>query len=217
MAWYRHEQETVRNRNVNRFTSILKTLPHGVILTDLELKVRYLNSRAKRLIGLTKYEAWGRPMSEVLVLEGPTSAQRLRESASQVIAQGGSTSLGEHYLRSHTDESKAVRIDASPFVDQNGDTIGGLIVVSESATLFEQKAEEFQSFGSAEYHPPATEMGQLRSYLEIEIIRLALSEQSQDSYVRGYTDGQLSGNKRILQLYFGDDAVREIEAIIPDE
>ncbi len=60
-------------------------------------------------------------------------------------------------------------------------------------------------------------MGQLRSFLEVEIIRRALAEEAENLYDRGYSDGQTAANKSVLQLFFGEEAVQEMEQIVASE
>jgi PAS domain S-box-containing protein len=221
MAWYRHTRDVVRERNFERFSSILKTLPHGVVVVDQELKVRYMNTRAKKLIGLTTNESWGRPLGEIVVLEDSGAAQALQTQASAVTKNGTAGTLGEHSLRSHLDEARNVVVDISPFNDRQGDNLGALLVLTElvvhdhvDSELDDLSEEEIHA---REYYPPATQMGQLRSFLEIEIIRRALADESEDPYDRGFCDGQTAANKSVLQLFFGEEAVQEMEQIVASE
>jgi PAS domain S-box-containing protein len=218
IVWYKHGKDSVRKQSAQRFSSILRALPNGLVVTDKELNVRYLNNRAKKMIGLTKKEVWGRWVGEVVLLEGGGIAKELREGLLHVLNGGAPITLGENWIRSHLGTSMRVTVDISAFTGRQGEIIGGLIVITEPTIATDVSADSFL-FGTdeVEYHPPASELGQLRSFLEVEIIRLSLGEQSGDSYIRGFTDGQLSGNKRILQLVFGDKAVQEIDALVEEQ
>ncbi len=225
IAWYRHGRDQIRERNVERFVSILKALPHGVVVVDRELKVRYLNNRAKRIIGLTTKESWGRPVGEVVIIRDTRAAEMVRTHISAVLTEDKSGSVGEHKILSHLNDVKSIILDIAPFAAKDGENLGALLILTEllphgntaSEMLASEDEENRPLFTTSEYYPPATEMGQLRSYLEIEIIRQALSEPPEDGYNRGFVDGQLNVNKTLLQMFFGEEAVAEIEAILANE
>jgi len=224
MAWYRHGKDVLRDRNVERFAAILRGLPHGVVVVDRQLHVRYMNNRAKHLVGLTKFESWGRRLDEIILLNNAEAQQVLQNRVTTVIAGDRGATVGKQTVRSHLGGTKAARLDISPFTDRKGTVLGALIFLSvpagdvsaedESPAVGTYEAEEGGE-APREYYPPASEMGQLRSYLELEIIRLALSERTSDLYSRGTNDGQRELARTLLQIFFGDEAVREIEALVP--
>jgi two-component system, cell cycle sensor histidine kinase and response regulator CckA len=225
MTWYRHGQDIIRDRNIERFAAILKGLPHGVVLVDPERRVRYLNNRAKHMIGLTRFESWGRPLEEIVLLDSPDTRNGLLAMVDAVIAGGDGGGIGESTLKSHLEGGEPVLVEVAPFRNRLGEELGALVILSGAGTA--ETAGPDAGSGDAlvdrviappqddsRYYPPATEMGQIRSFLELEIIRQTLDAPSDDPYNQGYRDGRVELNKSLLELFFGDDALREIESII---
>ncbi len=215
MTWYRHGQDVMRDRNIERFAAILKGLPHGVVLVDREFRVRYLNNRAKRMIGLTRFESWGRHMDEIILLDAADARQTLHGTIQAVIDGSDGGNIGESALKSHIGGSEVVQVEVAPFRNRIGAELGALLILSGTPGV-EREVDLTVAAPSngTQYHPPATEMGQLRSFLELEIIRHTLDTLSDDPYTRGYSEGRLDVNKSLLELFFGDDALGEIESII---
>lgn len=107
----------------------LHSIGDGVITTDKEQFVDYLNPVAERLTGWTLDEARGRPLSEVM---------RLIEEGTQGPAQNPmQAALRDNAIRSFTADVELVRRDgstvaiedsAAPIHDRQGQVVGGVMV-----------------------------------------------------------------------------------------
>lgn len=216
VVWHKHRQDAIRNQNTRRFSSIVRALPHGIILTDGSLTVRYLNSRGKQLFGVAgTREVWGRSIFEIISVEEETFAAALRTAVPKVLNNQRSILLGEFSLGGTSDHNKRYTIEVSAFADSGTEAHGVLVIFSEygSENTTDRPADTLL-WGNEEtidYSTAIDRLGELRSYLELEIIRLSLEDQPGDAREQGVYAGRLETNKRVLELSFGADALREIE------
>jgi PAS domain S-box-containing protein len=112
----------------------LAAIGDGVIATDREGRVRFLNAAAQRLTGWRAGEAAGRPLDELLQLfderngapvECPLhAALRIRSSA---------TAGGEPALRARDGKVHPVHVNAAPIVDATEGIAGAVLVLREAA------------------------------------------------------------------------------------
>ena len=112
----------------------LAAIGDGVIATDREGRVRFLNAAAQRLTGWRAAEASGRPISELVQLfderNGSTLANPLNGSLKTRIATAAS---GEPALRARDGKVHAVLVNAAPIVDATESIAGAVLVLREAA------------------------------------------------------------------------------------
>lgn len=211
---HKHNQDVVRKQSARRFSSIVRALPHGIILTDQDLKVRYLNARAKELLAVSDTgNVWGQSLFEVLPVEEKEFEGALTAVVQSVLKDQKSEFLGRFHLTTGTDTRHPFSFEASAFNDSSTALQG--ILLTMSATHVETRRTSSLWAETEEIdHPTALDrLGELRSYLELEIIRLALEEQPRDERTAGVQEGQVQSNKRILELMFGPESLEEMEKI----
>lgn len=222
VVWNKHHHDSIRKQNAKRFSSIVSALPHGIVLTDTALKVRYLNTRAKQLLGVASTrEVWGKGFCEIVAVEEPTFEESLRSAMYRVLDDRQAAHLGEHPLRVG-DTARPYSFDVSAFADSGTRLYGVLVIISDphSAPSAAPAAEAFGAsalwggMDAEDITLGVERLGELRSYLELEIIRLSLGEPPLDTHTRGFRAGQIQGNKRVLQLVFGSEALHDVEQII---
>ncbi|MDP3700598.1 MAG: EAL domain-containing protein [Hylemonella sp.] len=127
----RHAQQLVDAMYAEKERALvtLHSIGDGVITTDREQRVDYLNPVAERLTGWALEEARGKPLAEVM---------RLVEEASQQPAVNPmGLALRDNAIRSFTSDVELVRRDgstvaiedsAAPIHDQQGQVAGGVMV-----------------------------------------------------------------------------------------
>src|SRR5688572_23346139 len=112
----------------------LAAIGDGVIATDREGRVRFLNAAAQRLTGWRATEAAGRPIDELLQLYDERNRAPLANPLkSSLKAKTPSTANGEPALRARDGKVHPVHANAAPIVDATDSLAGAVLVLREAA------------------------------------------------------------------------------------
>ena len=112
----------------------LAAIGDGVIATDSEGRVRFLNSAAQRLIGWRAGEAAGRPIDELLQLFDERNGAVLRNPLNiSLKTRAAVAATGEPALRARDGKVHAVHANAAPIVDAGEAIAGAVLVLREAA------------------------------------------------------------------------------------
>jgi PAS domain S-box-containing protein len=112
----------------------LAAIGDGVIATDREGRVRFLNAAAQRLTGWRAGEAAGRPIDELLQLfdERNGSATECPLHAA-LRGRAPAMATGEPALRARDGKVHPVHVNAAPIVDAGEGIAGAVLVLREAA------------------------------------------------------------------------------------
>lgn len=88
MALYKASADRRLHESRRWAHAVLASISDGVITTDSQGQVHYLNTQAERLTGWYKNAATGRPLQEVLDLVDPDTGARLKTDLSNLLEQG---------------------------------------------------------------------------------------------------------------------------------
>jgi two-component system, cell cycle sensor histidine kinase and response regulator CckA len=141
MAMYRHRAER-RLRKMERWLSTtMQSIGDGIIATDSEGRITFLNAMGEALTGWSRGEAVGRHLSEVFVIEEEEpSANILPELLEQALHHGLVVNLGENrFLRQRNGERLALDDSIAPIRNDDA-AITGCVVIFRDAT--ERKGAE---------------------------------------------------------------------------
>ena len=89
MALYKHKTDRELKERERWLSTILTSIGDGVISTDREGRVTFINSVAEALTGRKKEDCLGRDLGEVLVLVGEKTGRRVPVSARKTSAENG--------------------------------------------------------------------------------------------------------------------------------
>lgn len=119
-----------QNRELLQVT--LASIGDGVVTTDKQGRVTFLNEVAQRLAGWTQAEAEGKPLSEVLVLINEDSREPVQNPVEAVLDSGQLVGLANHTLLLSRDGKEwPVDDSAAPIQDVDGAVIGVVMVFRE--------------------------------------------------------------------------------------
>jgi len=140
----RSEEALLQERERAQVT--LEAITDGVIATDLQGRVQFLNPAAQALCGWPQAEAQGRPLHEVMVLEDELTGAPIVDLVSEVLRQGKATTLGRNSrLRRRDGSAIAVEDSAAPIRDSHGAAVGVVVAfhdVSASRMLAAQLSHQ---------------------------------------------------------------------------
>src|SRR5688572_26598499 len=112
----------------------LTAIGDGVIATDREGRVRFLNAAAQRLTGWRATEAAGRPIDDLVQLfderNGAALANPLNES---LRSRNTNSAAGEPALRARDGKVHPVLVNAAPIIDAADGIAGAVLVLREAA------------------------------------------------------------------------------------
>ncbi len=113
----------------------LGSIGDGVITTDLNGDIEYMNSVAEQSTGWKLEDARGRPMLKVFKVVDEKTLEEPPDPAALCLEQGKSTMLAGHLLLIHRYRSQrlSVEVNASPIRDSNAD-ISGVVLVFHDVT-----------------------------------------------------------------------------------
>ncbi len=107
----------------------LRSIGDGVITTDTEGMVEFLNKTAEKITGWRTEEAKGKHISEVFNIIDDTTKEKLRDPVSRVMESGGVVELQENTTLVHRDGMLfRVGDSAAPIKNRESKTVGVVIV-----------------------------------------------------------------------------------------
>lgn len=132
IALYRHGAE-MKLRQMERWLgTTLKSIGDGIITTDMEGKIIFMNRMAEVLTGWPQSEALGRPFGEILRLIHTTTRTRVNNLVERVLAHGVIIDLSpDTALINRQEDDVPIDKSAAPIRDENGKVTGVVIVFRE--------------------------------------------------------------------------------------
>jgi two-component system cell cycle sensor histidine kinase/response regulator CckA len=133
-----YERELLAARDLLRVT--LSSIGDGVIATDGEARINFMNPVAEELTGWKTDVARGKPISEILVLVHDSDTSPVENPIIQALRTGTIVGMANHTVLVSRD-GRRIPVDdsASPIRDANGNVIGGVLVFRD---ISERKKSE---------------------------------------------------------------------------
>ena len=112
----------------------LRSIGDGVVATDIDERVIFVNRVAELLTGWREAEAVGRSFAEVVPLIDAKSREAIENPVAKVLSQGGISTLPENVLLVRRDGSERDVADSSaPILDEDG-VVTGVVIVFRDVT-----------------------------------------------------------------------------------
>lgn len=147
------------------FETTLLSVGDGVISTDSEAKVLFMNKVAEQLTGWRADEAKGRPFSEIFKIVTGVERTKCPDPVSQVLEQRGAVNLlKDTILISRDGVERYIDDSASPIMDKEK-KIRGVVLVFRDST---EKKREQDKILQLSYRDPLTGLYNRRYYEQIK-------------------------------------------------
>jgi two-component system cell cycle sensor histidine kinase/response regulator CckA len=141
VSLYKHEMDTRLRERERWFSTTLRSIGDGVVSTDVDGRVTFMNAAAEALTGWRTDDAVGRPFAEVLRLVQEDSHAAVESPISRALREGSVARLGGSIALLAKDGAlRPIDDIAAPIVD-DGDLLGAVMVfrdVSEQRRLHRQ-------------------------------------------------------------------------------
>jgi PAS domain S-box-containing protein len=142
MALYKHQAERRLRESEHRYAVTLSSIGDGVIATDSNGRVTFLNPTAQKLTGWSTDEAAGRPLPEVFRIINEDTRNTVEDPVVKVLREGIVVGLANHTLLIHRDGHELPIDDCgAPIRDDRGGVTGAVLVfhdMSDRRRLEEQ-------------------------------------------------------------------------------
>lgn len=146
----------------------LNSIDDGVVTTDNEGNITYLNPSAQEITGWQHKTAFGRPFEEIFDLKNETTGESIISPVRVVLQTGKTVGFANHtVLLNKKGDFVPITNSTAPIKDQTGHLYGVVMVFHDIS--FEKKQQGRILYLS--YHDSLTEIFN-RRYMEEEMIRL---------------------------------------------
>lgn len=174
----RHRLEMVLRQQTESLQVTLASIGDGVIVTDSQARVQFLNQVAESLTGWTSSEANGQHLDDVFRILNEHTRQPVQSPVDKVLEHGKIVGLANHtILISRDGTERAIDDSAAPIRDTDGKVHGVVLV-------FRDISEKRQA--------------------ELERLRLASIVDSSDDAIIGYSiDGHVTSWNQEAERLFG--------------
>ncbi len=122
------------------FSITLSSIGDGVIVTDAQGRVTFLNGEAERLTRWTLHDAGGRPLAEVFRIVNEQTNQPVESPVDKVLRMGISVGLANHTVLVAKDGTRVPIDDSGAPVRRPGEPLQGVVLVFRDASE-QRKAE----------------------------------------------------------------------------
>lgn len=153
MALYKHRMEQQYHSRERWLSAVVNSIGDGVVTTDAEGRITFLNPVAEKLTGWTTDAARNRPLEDIVNLVDEEDGHPVPSPLRTAIEQHRNVPLGAHILLLSKDSVKLPINDcASPITDTDGTLLGGVMVfrdITHSQRLEEQlrQAQKLEAVG----------------------------------------------------------------------
>lgn len=134
---YRKSVEAALGRGRQQAQITLESLGEGVITTDTEAVIDYMNAAAEKLTGVTRESGVGQPFAEVVKLVDEGDRRNLGNPVERALQQGSRVTMGRRALLMQNGGSAEFSIDAaaSPIVAPDRSVTGAVVMLRDVSEL----------------------------------------------------------------------------------
>jgi PAS domain S-box-containing protein len=126
------KQTAILHQDHEWFRTTLANISDGVIASNADGKVTFLNAVAQTLTGWMQEEARGKPLAEVFKIIDDKTRQTAESHTVVALREGAAVGLAKHTLVAKDGAEKRVENCAAPVRDESGTVIGVVLVLRAS-------------------------------------------------------------------------------------
>lgn len=124
------------------FRVTLSSIGDGVIVTDREGRIVFMNHESERLTGWKNVEALLKPLSQVFRLINETTREKIEDPIETVFQQGRVVGMASSsVLVARDEEEHPIEDSAAPIRDSKGNVLGVVLVFHDATEMRQAQAE----------------------------------------------------------------------------
>lgn len=150
MALYRHKMEKQLKEREQWFATTLKSIGDGVITTDKNGFVTFLNPVAEILTGWKQTEVLNKPLKEVFNIIDLDTREPVEDPALKAIEQGSVIFLPDKTILISKDETEKIIADSAAPIKNEDSEIIGVVIIFRDITDKKRMEKELQKIQKLE-------------------------------------------------------------------
>ncbi|WP_349670973.1 PAS domain S-box protein [Lacrimispora sp.] len=183
----------------------LNSIGDGVVTTDLDGKVTYLNQAAEEITGWNSKDACSKFFMDIFDLRNETTGKIVPNPISAVLETGMIVGLANHtVLLNKSGDLIPIADSAAPIRDENGHVYGVVMVFRDVS----QEKRQQERILYLSYHDPLTQIFN-RRYMEEELERMDQTSQLPIAVIMGDVNG-LKVINDVFGHRTGDQLLKEV-------
>ncbi|WP_349670108.1 PAS domain S-box protein [Lacrimispora sp.] len=183
----------------------LNSIGDGVVTTDLEGKVTYLNQAAEEITGWNSKDACSKFFMDIFDMRNETTGKIVPNPISAVLETGMIVGLANHtVLLNKSGDLIPIADSAAPIRDENGHVYGVVMVFRDVS----QEKRQQERILYLSYHDPLTQIFN-RRYMEEELERMDQTSQLPIAVIMGDVNG-LKVINDVFGHRTGDQLLKEV-------
>jgi diguanylate cyclase (GGDEF)-like protein/PAS domain S-box-containing protein len=193
----------------------LDSIGEGLITTDTQGRIDFMNRIAEELTGTSRTEAAGKELTEVASFVDDHDRRPLQDPVRQCIANQRRVSLGRRalMLARATGEERSVELSAAPIIAEHGE-VNGVAVVLHDVSELRGLARQMSYQAS---HDALTGLVNRREFERRLAESIEVSRGSQQTHVMCYLDlDRFKAVNDTCGHMAGDNMLREIATLLRD-
>ncbi|MBU7009831.1 MAG: response regulator [Theionarchaea archaeon] len=129
MALYKHKMEKKVRESEQWLFTTLKSIGDGIIATDTQSQITFMNPVAEALTGWTQKEALGKPLEDVFYIINEETRERCENPFEKIIETGGVVGLANNTVLIARDGTERLLADSgAPICDDSCNILGTVLV-----------------------------------------------------------------------------------------
>ncbi len=145
MSLYKHKTEMRLKESERWLTTTLQSMADGVIATDAQGRIKFVNPVAETLTGWSRSGALGRDLSEVFNIIHERTRTPVENPVTKVLQEGVVVGMGNHtILISKEGTEIPINDNAAPIRDEQGN-ISGVVLIFKDVSQQVHAEEEIRS------------------------------------------------------------------------
>lgn len=176
MALYKHQMELKLRERESWLRTILQSIGEGVIATDKQGHITFMNPVAEKLTGWRQSESIAKPLANVVHLIDEETGRLHRLSFTRLISENLPTPLNGNVLIVNYEEKIPVELTSTAILDEKGNVNGLVLVIHD---LTERKRYEEKLRHNA-VHDHLTELP--NRLLFFDRLTIALAQAQRDGH-----------------------------------
>ncbi len=115
----------------------MQSLGEPILTTDLDGNLVYMNPAAEKLLAVSKSQALGRPLEEIVGLMEQSDRKLLSDPIKEAIGDGNPHNVSRRavLLGKASGEERAIELAASPLRDHSGELVGAVVLMHDITEL----------------------------------------------------------------------------------
>lgn len=213
---YRKSLEVSLSRSRRQAQYTLESISEGVITTDNEGKVDYLNRAAEAMTGVDRDAALGQPIAELFTLIDEADRRQLGDPVERCLAMRRRVNMGRRALLvgSTAEHEYSVELTASP-IRGPGNSISGTVVVIHDVSEIRGLTRQMSYQAT---HDPLTGLINRREFERRVQEALDAAHADESTHMLFYMDlDRFKAVNDSCGHLAGDNLLREIAALIKDQ